>query len=116
MNPRLYRQDRGPATDEPDDALDSSNNASSSRPSNWDLPVLAICRGMQLFNVVHGGTLEQHIEGHRQPGVSDAHSIDVEAGTRLAEAIGGGPHDVNSAAPPDRRPHRKPPPSLGPFR
>lgn len=32
-----------------------------------DLPVLATCRGMPLFNVAHGGTLVQHIDGHRVP-------------------------------------------------
>jgi putative glutamine amidotransferase len=49
-----------------------------------------------LFNVAHGGTLEQHVEGHRHPGVPEAHRIGVEPETRLAEAIGAGPHSVNS--------------------
>ena len=29
-------------------------------------PILGICRGIQLINVALGGTLNQHIEGHRQ--------------------------------------------------
>jgi putative glutamine amidotransferase len=96
LNPNLYHQDRHSANDEPDDARDAMEHRLLASALERDLPVLAICRGMQLFNVAHGGTLDQHIEGHRQPGVSDAHRICVEAGTRLAEAIGPGFHTVNS--------------------
>jgi len=58
-------------------------------------PVLAICRGMQLTNVVHGGTLHQHL-----PDVvgSDLHllasgafgrnTVDVAAGSALHAALG----------------------------
>jgi putative glutamine amidotransferase len=30
-----------------------------------DIPLLAICRGLQLVNVWRGGTLNQHVDGHR---------------------------------------------------
>ena len=30
------------------------------------MPLLGICRGAQALNVARGGTLHQHIEGHRQ--------------------------------------------------
>jgi putative glutamine amidotransferase len=96
LNPKLYDQDRHEASDEPDDGRDALEQGLLASAMERDLPVLAICRGMQLFNVAHGGTLEQHIEGHRQPGVSEAHPIDVEAGSRLAGAIGPGSHVVNS--------------------
>lgn len=50
-----------------------------------DLPVLAICRGMQVLNVALGGTLHQHIgEEHRMR----HHDIDVGAGSLLADAVG----------------------------
>jgi len=50
-----------------------------------DLPVLAICRGAQLLNVACGGSLHQHIEGHRLL----LHEVAIEPGSRLAAATGG---------------------------
>jgi putative glutamine amidotransferase len=64
-----------------------------------DLPVLAICRGCQVVNVAAGGTLHQHVT--EDPGYDDEmhgrphdmflglHSVDIEAGSHLAEAVGG---------------------------
>ena len=54
-------------------------------------PILGICRGIQLLNVALGGSLHQHIEGHRQsptPGSQPVQSVTVEAGTLLARLIG----------------------------
>lgn len=60
-----------------------------------DLPVLGICRGMQLMAVHAGGTLEQHtpdVVGHEthSPGGDAYGSIDVatEPGSRLAGLVG----------------------------
>jgi putative glutamine amidotransferase len=58
-----------------------------------DIPVLAICRGLQLVNVVFGGTLRQHVElengaGHPQwdvDGHQVTHSVNVVEGTVAAE-------------------------------
>jgi putative glutamine amidotransferase len=51
-----------------------------------DLPMLAICRGMQIVNVALGGTLVQHI------GTDDhwfaLHPVQLDAGSRLSKAIG----------------------------
>ena len=35
------------------------------------LPILAICRGSQALNVACGGTLHQHVAGHRQTDAGD---------------------------------------------
>ncbi|HVM01421.1 MAG TPA: gamma-glutamyl-gamma-aminobutyrate hydrolase family protein [Acidimicrobiales bacterium] len=60
------------------------------------LPVLAICRGMQVLNVAGGGTLHQHLpdlqgmdlHGHPTRQSSVLHDVKVEAGSRLARACG----------------------------
>ena len=67
-----------------------------------DLPVLCICRGMQLLNVALGGTLIQDLPSHRaerQDGrwVSAHHQIYLSPGSKLAAILGtGGFFRVNS--------------------
>jgi putative glutamine amidotransferase len=60
-----------------------------------DLPLLGICRGMQVLNVARGGTLCQHIpeilghERHREvPGTFGDHDVRLEPGSLAAEAAG----------------------------
>lgn len=51
------------------------------------LPVLAICRGFQLLNVEHGGTMVQDVEEdsiHR----NSIHEVTIEPDSALAQAIG----------------------------
>ncbi len=62
------------------------------------IPLLGICRGAQALNVACGGTLHQHLPGHRQsePGCRVSHTVDVLPGTRLAALIGPGAIEVNS--------------------
>jgi len=71
------------------------------------LPLLAICRGIQVLNVAAGGTLIQDISTQvvgalthstvaGRPGSYVAHTVEVVAGSRLAELVGAGKLDVNS--------------------
>ena len=55
------------------------------------LPILGICYGMQIFAVVEGGSLHQHIPDDR-PGAREhrgnvLHSVEVLAGTKLANLV-----------------------------
>ena len=71
-----------------------------------DLPVLGICGGQQLLNVVLGGTLIQHIPdevadalAHEQPNPRDepGHPVCIVAGSLLHRICGTGEMQVNSA-------------------
>ena len=57
-----------------------------------DLPVLGVCRGMQLLNVACGGTLIQHLpdsERHlHTPGRFSDHDVRLEPGSLAAAAAG----------------------------
>jgi putative glutamine amidotransferase len=69
------------------------------------MPILGICRGIQLINVALGGTLWQHLPGERPSPVEhnrrDArsartHEISLEAGSRAAGVLGRTAMAVNS--------------------
>jgi putative glutamine amidotransferase len=69
------------------------------------MPILGICRGVQLVNVARQGTLHQHLPDvtngtveHRQAESADrsTHQVRVSPDSSLAQTTGGGPVQVNS--------------------
>jgi putative glutamine amidotransferase len=71
LDPALYGEDAHPATRAMSPDADRVELALVRGALDAAVPVLAICRGMQLLNVLHGGTLHQHLsevtghDGHR---------------------------------------------------
>ncbi len=99
VDPERYGQAAHPKTGAPDTARDRMEEAMIHEACDADLPILAICRGLQLLNVVRGGTLIQHLENveqHRVKGLAEVHAVDVVPGTKLASIIGAGGKIVNS--------------------
>ncbi len=103
VGPDRYGADPHPATDVPNDERDAFEVALASRALERDVPLLGICRGMQVMNVAAGGTLHQHLpdvvghDGHRvTPGVFNDHDVRLQEGTLVARAAGEHLHATKS--------------------
>ena len=79
-------------------SLDAFELALARAADERGMPIFGICRGAQALNVARGGTLHQHLPGHRQtePAAATTHGVVVEDGTRLAALVGTRPLRVNS--------------------
>ncbi|MEU2895591.1 gamma-glutamyl-gamma-aminobutyrate hydrolase family protein [Streptomyces sp. NPDC007056] len=88
VEPHRYGAERGPRTGPPARARDVWELALIGAALDRGVPLLGICRGMQLLNVALGGTLVQHIDGHAGvPGVFGRHPVKPVPGTRYAAAV-----------------------------
>jgi gamma-glutamyl-gamma-aminobutyrate hydrolase PuuD len=102
VDPKLYGEEAVEETQEPDTNRDELESRLIREALALDRPVLAICRGMQIFNVVHRGSLHQHLFNASKHEVrdrvpsADVHSVEVKPDTMLAAAIGAGSKQVNS--------------------
>lgn len=96
VDPALYGAARQPETEHPDPDRDAIESMLIREAVERDLPLLAICRGLQLVNVALGGTLLQHVEGHDYRKQRDVHDVAILQGSRLESILGGGAYVVNS--------------------
>ncbi len=89
IDPATYGAERHEKTGEPRRDRDEAEFALVEAALKLDLPVLGVCRGMQVLNVALGGTLHQHVEGHNPaPGVFEHTDVEVSPDTRLHAILG----------------------------
>jgi putative glutamine amidotransferase len=97
IDPKHYGQPPSPHVELAEAGRDEFEIAVSRSALERDLPILAICRGLQVLNVAAGGTLVQHVPdavgtaiAHSidEPKNQLAHSVRVVAGSALAGALG----------------------------
>lgn len=103
VNPALYGQERHPETGPIQDERDAYELALVRKALEREVPILGICRGMEILNVVYGGGLEQHLpdvvghEEHRHtPGKYSDHDVRLEPGSLAARAAGEARSQVKS--------------------
>ncbi len=84
IDPCKYGQERHPETRiESNTARADYEEKLISFALTADVPLLCICGGMQRLNVIGGGTLVQHIDGHLDVDVQPTAPITLIPGTRL---------------------------------
>ncbi len=103
VDPLTYGAPPHPSVTETDPARDRFELALTHRALEQALPVLGICRGMELLTVATGGTLVPHLpdvvgsDRHREePGVFGEHEVRLGAGSLAARAVGGERTSVGS--------------------
>jgi putative glutamine amidotransferase len=103
VGPRAYDAEPHPETDAANEERDAFELALARRALERDMPLLGICRGMQVMNVAAGGTLHQHLpevvghSDHRHtPGRFTDHDVRLAEGSLAARATGEHLHATKS--------------------
>jgi putative glutamine amidotransferase len=106
VDPMNYREEPHPMLGKTNPELDELELALTKWAMEQNVPMLGICRGMQLLNVATGGSLYQDIAAQypgslkhpnwEKPRNMIAHTIHIEPGTRMEQLLGTSEVQVNS--------------------
>jgi len=95
LDPASYGADAHPETDGVRPDRDAGELALLEGALGRDMPMLAVCRGVQVLNIARGGDLVQHLpdvvgnESHRETkGAFSDHPVRIENGSRLCGLLG----------------------------
>ena len=116
LQPSAYGEEPHPELGPTEPRVDAVELSLVRAADRRNLPILGICRGMQVLNVARGGTLHQHLPDvvgapeappsaaadypiqHRQPehGSVPTHRVETAPRSRVRRALGGPRLEVNS--------------------
>jgi putative glutamine amidotransferase len=102
VNPARFGAAARPETDPPDDERDERELALIREALALDAAIFGICRGLQILNVYHGGTLVQHLDAteRHDPETDDpsgpAHEVAFMPESKLARIAAAETWQVNS--------------------
>jgi gamma-glutamyl-gamma-aminobutyrate hydrolase PuuD len=95
LDPATYGADAHPETNGIRPERDRAELALLEGALARDMPVLAVCRGVQVLNVARGGDLVQHLpdvvgnSSHREVhGTFSEHPVQIDEGSRLGSVLG----------------------------
>jgi putative glutamine amidotransferase len=105
LDPQAYNERRHQRTGPIEPDLDVFEFALARAADERGMPILAICRGLQVLNVARGGALHQHLPdvvgetiNHRQPepGPTPTHTVEIAGTSRIAIILAREEAQVNS--------------------
>lgn len=105
IDPALFGEAPHPTLYEVAPARDTLEASATRIALDRRLPILAVCRGIQILNAALGGTLFQDLgtdpgtalaHQQKEPRDQPTHLVTIKAGSRLAETLGTEELEVNS--------------------
>ena len=98
IDPKYYGEEKSPDIGDISPARDKFEEKLFHAAYATGKPIMGICRGLQVINVFMGGTLVQHMEGHRdkENNCPSTHDVTLVEGSPLIKITGETSFTVNS--------------------